>query len=94
MSILLELESIICSRKANPRAGSYTCRLFAQGIDEIAKKVGEEAIEVIVAATNQSDERVTKESADLIYHLLVLLAQRGVSWASVEAELASRRRQG
>lgn len=91
MSILHELESIIADRKANPRQGSYTCHLFDCGLEEIVKKVGEEAVEVIVAATNQSDERLTEESADLVYHLLVLLAQRGVSWSAVETELASRR---
>lgn len=92
MHILHELESIIRDRKANPRQGSYTCRLFDRGLEEIVKKVGEEAIEVIVAATNQSDERLAEESADLIYHLLVLLAQRGVRWSAVEAELESRRK--
>jgi len=92
MSILHELESVIRDRQANPRQDSYTCRLFDRGLEEIVKKVGEEAIEVIVAATNQSDERLAQESADLIYHLLVLLAQRGVPWSAVEAELESRRR--
>jgi phosphoribosyl-ATP pyrophosphohydrolase len=91
MSILLELESVIRDRQANPRQGSYTCHLFDLGLEEIVKKVGEEAIEVIVAATNQSDQRLAEESADLLYHLLVLLAQRGVPWSAVEAELESRR---
>ena len=59
---------------------------------EIAKKVGEEAIEVILAAEMQSDERLVEESADLLYYLLVLRADRGVLWAAVEAELARRRR--
>ena len=92
MSIVTELEQVVLDRKATPRQGSYTCYLFAEGLEEIAKKVGEEAIEVIVAATSQDDGRLAAESADLIYHLLVLLAERGVPWAAVEAELARRRK--
>jgi phosphoribosyl-ATP pyrophosphohydrolase len=64
--------------------------LFAAGENEIVKKVGEEAIEVIVAAKGQGDERVVSEVADLIYHTLVLLAARGIAWRAVEDELARR----
>ena len=92
MSILGELEQVILDRQAHPRSGSYTCRLLEKGREEIAKKVGEEAIEVILAAAAQSDERVAQESADLLYHLLVLLAERGVPWLAVEAELSLRRK--
>ena len=92
MSTIQELEAVILDRQANPREGSYTCRLFAQGLDEIAKKVGEEAIEVILAATKQSDVRLADETADLVYHLLVLLTARGLSWEAVEATLAQRKR--
>jgi phosphoribosyl-ATP pyrophosphohydrolase len=92
VSIVTELEQVVLDRKATPRQGSYTCYLFAEGLEEIVKKVGEEAIEVIVAATSQDDGRLAAESADLIYHLLVLLAERGVPWAAVEAELARRRK--
>ncbi len=92
MNIVAELEQVIRDRQMHPQEGSYTCRLFAQGRTEIVKKLGEEAIEVIVATVSQSDERLTQEAADLIYHLLVLLAERGVSWADVEAELARRRK--
>ncbi len=91
MSIVTELEGVILDRQANPREGSYTCRLFDKGLDEIVKKVGEEAIEVIVAAVSQDDDRLAEEGADLIYHLLVLLAQRGVRWSAVEAALERRR---
>ena len=72
-------------------ADSYTARLLAAGEDEIVKKVGEEAVEVILAAKGQGDARLVEESADLVYHLLVLLLSRGLSWADVEAELARRR---
>ncbi len=72
-------------------ADSYTARLLAAGEDEIVKKVGEEAVEVILAAKGQGDARLIEESADLVYHLLVLLLSRGLSWADVEAELDRRR---
>ncbi len=90
--VLQDLYALIQSRKDNPPPGSYTARLFAAGQEEIMKKVGEEAIEVIVAAASQTDERLVSESADLLYHLLVLLAQRDIEWSAVEAELAKRRR--
>jgi phosphoribosyl-ATP pyrophosphohydrolase len=91
-TILNDLYTTILDRKANPTSGSYTASLFAAGTDEIVKKVGEEAIEVILAATTQSDQRVIEESADLLYHLWVLLALRGVTPAQVEAELEARHR--
>jgi phosphoribosyl-ATP pyrophosphohydrolase len=90
--ILNELYATILDRKSNPRAGSYTASLFAAGSDEIVKKVGEEAIEVIIAAKAQPDQRVVEEAADLLYHLLVLLAMRDVTLAQVEAELERRHR--
>lgn len=86
------LYDLIRGRRANPPAGSYTASLFAQGRVEIVKKVGEEAVEVVVAATAQNRERVVYESADLIYHLLVLLVEQGVGWDEVEEELERRRR--
>jgi len=90
--ILNDLYVTILDRQANPRSGSYTTSLFAAGTDEIVKKVGEEAIEVILAAKAQSDQRVIEESADLLYHLWVLLALRGITPAQVEAELEARHR--
>jgi len=88
--ILDRLWAIIQDRKANPKEGSYTCHLLAAGEPEISKKVGEEAIEVIVAAQSEGNERLVSELADLVYHTLVLLAARDLSWADVEAELARR----
>lgn len=88
--VLDKLFATIESRKTNAPAGSYTAKLFAAGENEIVKKVGEEAIEVIVAAKGQSDERVVSEMADLIYHSMVLLASRGITWCAVEEELARR----
>ena len=88
--VLARLYEVIRQRKSNPPPGSYTASLFAKGEDEIAKKVGEEAIEVIVAAKGQGQERIVSESADLIYHLLVLLAEKEVAFEAVEAELKRR----
>lgn len=84
------LYSIILDRKANPKPGSYTCELLAKGEDEILKKVGEEAVEVILAAKSQGDVRLVEETADLLYHVLVLLAHRGLTPADVQAELGRR----
>lgn len=86
------LFEVIRSRKANPVAGSYTAQLFAEGLPKITQKVGEEAVEVIVAAHSQSDERLVEEFADLVYHSLVLLAQRGLTPDDIRAELERRHR--
>ncbi len=85
-----ELEATIADRREHPQEGSYTCRLFAKGEAEILKKLGEEATEVIVAAALQERERVVYEGADLIYHLLVALAAKGIAWQEIEEELRSR----
>ena len=92
--ILDQLYATIESRKTNAPADSYTAKLFTAGENEIVKKVGEEAIEVIVAAKGQGDERVVSEMADLIYHSMVLLASRGIAWRAVEDELARRFKPG
>jgi phosphoribosyl-ATP pyrophosphohydrolase len=88
--VLNQLYATIESRKTNAPPDSYTARLFAAGENEIVKKVGEEAVEVIVAAKGQSDERIVFEMADLMYHVLVLLASRRIAWRAVEEELARR----
>ncbi len=84
------LWAIIQDRRLNPREGSYTSALFAKGIQEIAKKVGEEGVEMAIASLAEDDGRVLAEAADLVYHLMVLLASRNLCWAQVEQELASR----
>lgn len=88
--VLPHLEAVIQDRKANPRAGSYTCELLDAGLPRILKKVGEEAVEILIAGQSESDQRLVNEVADLIYHTLVLLAARDLSWAAVESELAER----
>jgi len=90
--ILNELYATIVDRRQHPKPGSYTHSLFEAGEDEIVKKVGEEAIEVIIAAKGQPDQRVVEEAADLLYHLWVLLAWRGVTPEQVMAELERRHR--
>lgn len=87
-----ELYEIICDRRDHPTPNSYTARLLEQGEDEIVKKVGEEAIEIILAAKAQGNDRLVEEIADLTYHVLVLLASRGLAPADVAAELARRHR--
>ncbi len=85
-----ELYQIICDRRDHPVPGSYTARLFSQGGDEIIKKVGEESIEVVLAAKGQGDERLVSEIADLAYHVLVLMASHNLSPADIETELERR----
>jgi len=87
---LQQLFALIQSRRVTAPPGSYTAKLFAAGEDEIVKKVGEEAVEVILAVKGQGDERIISEVADLYYHSLVLLASRGLTLDAVEAELTRR----
>lgn len=88
--VMGELWGVLESRKKGNRPGSYTVELLAAGNEEISKKVGEEAIEVIIAAHSQGQQRLIEESADLIYHLLVLLLNNNVTWEEVLTELAKR----
>jgi phosphoribosyl-ATP pyrophosphohydrolase/phosphoribosyl-AMP cyclohydrolase len=82
------------SERAKERPeGSYTTKLLEEGLPAVARKVGEEAVEVVTAALAETDERVVSEAADLVYHLYVLLAARGLDLSAVEDELASRARQ-
>ncbi len=86
-----ELYQVLLDRKENPRENSYTNRLLEDD-EEIAKKIGEEAIEVILAASSQGRERIVEETADLIYHTLVLLVANDILWQDILAELERRRR--
>jgi len=91
-SLLDQLYALIQSRERERPAGSYTTYLFEEGLDKILKKVGEESAETIIAAKNDDDARLTAESADLLYHLVVLLVARGVSLTDIAQELAQRRK--
>ncbi len=90
-AILEQVTAVIADRDAHPQEGSYTNYLLTKGVEKICKKVGEEASETIIAAVKGSREEVTYEAADLLYHLLVLLYQQGVSTAEVWEELKRRR---
>jgi phosphoribosyl-ATP pyrophosphohydrolase/phosphoribosyl-AMP cyclohydrolase len=87
---LEHLRTTIAARRDAPPESSYTARLLAGGIDRIAKKVGEEATEVVIAAKNAAPDEIAWEVADLLYHTLVLLEERGVSLQAVGAELLRR----
>jgi len=89
---LSRLARTIAQRAAERPPGSYTAELLAQGIGKASQKVGEEAVEVVVAANSEDDERLASEAADLLYHLLVLLQARGVPLDAVLQELESRAR--
>lgn len=88
--MLYELFQIIDDRKANPTNESYTVKLFTDGEDRILQKIGEEAIELILAAKGQGNQRLVEETADLFYHILVLLAAKGLTLADIESELRLR----
>jgi len=88
--VLNRLARTIASRAAERPQGSYTAELLGQGIGKASQKVGEEAVEVVVAANSEDDERLASEAADLLYHLLVLLQARGVPFDDVLRELESR----
>jgi phosphoribosyl-ATP pyrophosphohydrolase len=88
--MLNELYNIIKDRKTNPREGSYTNKLLEQGYHRIAQKVGEESVEVIIAAGIHGRLRVIEESADLLYHLFVLLVNQEIDLREVEEELERR----
>lgn len=90
LGFLGTLERVIEQRVTENPEGSYTARLFAKGPKRIAQKVGEEGLEVALAGVAEPDDKVISESADLLYHLLVLLKNRGITLANVVAELESR----
>src|SRR5205809_877778 len=90
--VLTDLYKLIEERKEQRPEGSYTTYLFNSGLDKILKKVGEEATETVVAAKNPDARRLTSETADLLYHLVVLLVERGVELDDVVRELKERRK--
>ena len=89
--VVQQVYDVICDRKEHPREGSYTNYLLEKGVEKICKKVGEEASETIIAAMKRSKPEVCYEAADLVYHLLVLLFEQGVTPDDLWAELARRR---
>lgn len=91
-NFLLQLEEVIANRKLNPGQGSYTSSLFSEGINKVAQKVGEEAVEMIIEAKDSNDDRFLNESADLLFHYLVLLQMKGKTLRDVINVLESRSR--
>jgi phosphoribosyl-ATP pyrophosphohydrolase len=92
--MLRYLEGVIQERKANPKPGSYTNQLLNEGINRTAQKVGEEGVEVVVAALAQEREQQVGEIADLFYHTLVLMARLDITLDDVNAELERRHQPG
>lgn len=90
-NILDELIYVANDRKINPQEGSYTNYLFEKGMDKILKKVGEEACEVVIAGKNEDAGEISYETADLMYHLSVMLSAQDMSWADIYRELRKRR---
>ncbi|NLT19179.1 MAG: Phosphoribosyl-ATP pyrophosphatase [Firmicutes bacterium ADurb.Bin080] len=90
MDSLEKLEKIINERKNVKSEGSYTCYLFEKGIDKILKKCGEECSEMIIAAKNAKKEEIVLETSDLIYHIMVMLAQMDIPLSEIDKELESR----
>ncbi|HJH62132.1 MAG TPA: phosphoribosyl-ATP diphosphatase [Firmicutes bacterium] len=88
--VLHSLYQVVLDRRAHPQEGSYTCYLFEKGLDKILKKVGEECAETIIAAKNGIASETVGEISDLIYHLMVLLAQQGIPLEDVLEELGRR----
>lgn len=90
MKVFEQVYGVIMDRKAHPKEGSYTNYLFDKGIDKILKKCGEEATEIVIAAKNPNPEEVRYEMADFLYHMMVLMAERGLTWEDIAEELANR----
>jgi phosphoribosyl-ATP pyrophosphohydrolase len=88
--ILEDLEKVILSRKASPSADSYVSSLLAKGKDEILKKIGEEAVEVIIASKTSERQQIVHELADLWFHCMVLMSEEGLSYSDVFKELERR----
>ena len=90
LKVFEDVFAVIKDRKENPKEGSYTNYLFDKGIDKILKKVGEEATEIIIAAKNPDPEEIKYEISDFLYHIMVLMAAKGVTWEEITEELANR----
>lgn len=90
LKVFEDVYAVIADRKQNPKEGSYTNYLFDKGIDKILKKVGEEATEIVIAAKNPDPEEIKYEVSDFLYHVMVLMVERGVSWDDITRELARR----
>ena len=90
LKVFEDVYKVIADRKVHPKEGSYTNYLFDKGIDKILKKVGEEATELVIASKNPDPEEIKYEMSDFLYHAMVLMVERGVTWEDITNELANR----
>ena len=90
LKVFESVYEVIADRKEHPKEGSYTNYLFDKGIDKILKKVGEEATEIVIAAKNPDNEEVKYEISDFLYHMMVLMVEKGLTWEDITRELAQR----
>lgn len=90
LKVFEEVSAVIHDRKINPKEGSYTNYLFDKGIDKILKKLGEEATEIVIAAKNPNPNEIKYEISDFLYHMMVLMEEKGVTWEEITEELAKR----
>ena len=90
LKVFEDVFAVIKDRKENPKEGSYTNYLFDKGIDKILKKLGEEATEIVIAAKNPNPNEIKYEICDFLYHMMVLMAEKDVTWEEITAELANR----
>ena len=90
LKVFESVYDVIADRKVNPKEGSYTNYLFDKGIDKILKKVGEECTEIVIAAKNPDPEEIKYEISDFLYHVMVLMVERGVTWKDITEELSKR----
>lgn len=88
--VLYELYDIINDRRMHPKEGSYTNYLFDKGIDKILKKLGEEATEIVIAAKNPNADEIKYEISDFLYHMMVLMVEKNVTWEEITEELSKR----
>lgn len=90
MDAFKDMYEVVMSRRAEPQEGSYTCYLFEKGLDKILKKCGEECTEMVIAAKNSDKDELVGEINDLLYHMIVLMAERGVTVEDVESVMVER----
>lgn len=89
-NFILELERIVADRYENPKEGSYVNKLHSKGLNKVAQKVGEEAVETVIAALNQTEDELINEASDLVFHLLVLLHEKGLALQTIAKNLEER----
>ena len=90
LEVFESVMSVIADRKVHPKEGSYTNYLFDKGIDKILKKLGEEATEIVIASKNPNPDEIKYEISDFLYHMMVLMVEKGVTWEEITSELANR----